>query len=138
MYLTHTLYPSLLFITTMAPVRNARVIYKSHPSTYLVPGETTQYDASQTIDIDNVPLNGGEFILQSIAVSSDPVIRLRMHAPEFKGFLPPFKIGERYEFRTSSPAIDFDSREAWRVSESAESSAARTRNIPMALCCMGY
>ncbi|KZP11121.1 alcohol dehydrogenase [Athelia psychrophila] len=81
----------------MAPVRNARVIYKSHPSTYLVPGETTQYDASQTIDIDNVPLNGGEFILQSIAVSSDPVIRLRMHAPEFKGFLPPFKIGERME-----------------------------------------
>lgn len=77
----------------MAPIRNARVLYLNHPSTYIVPGDTTLFDVSPTIDIDNVPLNGG-FLLQSIVLSSDPVIRTRMHPPEAKDFLPPLTIGK--------------------------------------------
>ncbi|KAF7983654.1 hypothetical protein HWV62_19535 [Athelia sp. TMB] len=80
----------------MAPVRNARVLYLAHPTTYIQPGETTRYDDSQTIDIENVPLNGG-FLLQSIVISSDPYIRTRLHAPEVKGYLPPMIIGQPME-----------------------------------------
>ena len=44
------------------------------PEGYPVPGKTTIYDASQTIDLNTVPLNGG-FLLKTLALSIDPFMR---------------------------------------------------------------
>ncbi|KAF8901370.1 alcohol dehydrogenase [Gymnopilus junonius] len=59
----------------MAPVANGR---------YPVPGETIVYDASETIDVENVSLNGG-FLLKTLELSIDPYQRGRMRAPGTKG-----------------------------------------------------
>ncbi|KAJ7777710.1 alcohol dehydrogenase [Mycena maculata] len=76
----------------MAPVKNARVIFNSVPEGYPVPGETTVYDATQTIDLDAVPLNGG-FLLKTLIVSVDPFLRGRMRQPEQKSYSPGFTLG---------------------------------------------
>jgi len=39
-----------------------------------VPGKTTVYDATQSIDLETVPLNGG-FLLKTLALSIDPFMR---------------------------------------------------------------
>ncbi|KAJ7465352.1 hypothetical protein B0H11DRAFT_2307976, partial [Mycena galericulata] len=44
---------------------------------YPIPGETTVYDASQTIDLDTHPLNGG-FLVKTLVLSVDPYMRGRM------------------------------------------------------------
>ena len=44
---------------------------------YPIPGKTTVYDESETIDLDNVPLNGG-YLLKVLCVSIDPYMRGRM------------------------------------------------------------
>lgn len=44
------------------------------PKGYPVPGKATIYDASQTIDLNAVPLNGG-FLLKTLALSIDPFMR---------------------------------------------------------------
>ena len=36
-----------------------------------MPGKTTVYDDSQTIDLDTVPLNGG-FLVKTLVLSIDP------------------------------------------------------------------
>jgi NADPH-dependent curcumin reductase CurA len=77
----------------MSPITNARILYNEHPLTYPVPGRTTVYDTSQTIDIDTVPLNGG-FLVKTVVLSSDPYLRVRMRSPEIKDFFPAFIIGE--------------------------------------------
>ncbi|KAJ7615444.1 hypothetical protein FB45DRAFT_935695 [Roridomyces roridus] len=69
----------------MAPIRNARVLFNSHPEGYPVPGETTVYDATPTIDVDNVPLNGG-FLVKTLVVSVDPYFRGRMRKPDPKSY----------------------------------------------------
>jgi hypothetical protein len=54
----------------------------SLPLGYPIPGQTTVYDASQTIDLESVPLNGG-FLLKTLVLSLDPYIRNRMRGPSF-------------------------------------------------------
>jgi NADPH-dependent curcumin reductase CurA len=44
------------------------------PKGYPVLGKTTVFDASQEIDLENVPLNGG-FLLKTLALSIDPFMR---------------------------------------------------------------
>lgn len=44
------------------------------PTGYPVPGKTTVQDVSQTIDLENVPLDGG-FLLKVLVVSIDPYMR---------------------------------------------------------------
>ena len=44
------------------------------PTGYPIPGKTTVYDASQKIDLETVPLNGG-FLLKTLALSIDPFMR---------------------------------------------------------------
>ncbi|KAG6867699.1 hypothetical protein C0993_012149 [Termitomyces sp. T159_Od127] len=61
----------------MAPIRNARTIFNSVPTGYPIPDETTIYDTTQTIDIENTPLNGG-FVLKTLVLSIDPYLRARM------------------------------------------------------------
>ncbi|KAJ7622002.1 hypothetical protein DFH06DRAFT_1143404 [Mycena polygramma] len=43
----------------MAPVTNGRILFNAVPEDYPVPGKTTVYETSETIDIENVPLRGG-------------------------------------------------------------------------------
>ena len=42
-----------------------------------MPGQTTTLDASQTIDLDNVPLNGG-VLVRALVLSLEPYILARM------------------------------------------------------------
>lgn len=58
----------------MAPVTNGRHIFNEIPTGYPIPGQTTVYDGSQTIDLDHVPLNGG-FLIKVLALSIDPFMR---------------------------------------------------------------
>ena len=52
-------------------------------SGYPVPGETTIYDTTETIDLQTVVLNGG-ILIKTLELSIDPYIRDRMRAPEAK------------------------------------------------------
>ena len=78
---------------TMAPVRNSRLVYNAHPTTYPIPGETFNYDDSQTIELDTVPLNGG-ILIKVIVLSSDPYLRGRMRSPEIPSYMPAMQIGQ--------------------------------------------
>lgn len=71
----------------MAPVRNGRVLFTSvpAPNTYPEPGKNTLYDDSQTIDLDNAPLNGG-FLLKTLVLSIDPYMRGKMRDPSIKSY----------------------------------------------------
>lgn len=44
---------------------------------YPIPGETTVYDESQTIDLDGIPLNGG-VLTKTLVISIDPYLRNKM------------------------------------------------------------
>ena len=44
------------------------------------PEKTVKYDTSNTIDLDNVPLNGG-FLIKTLILSMDPYLRGRMREP---------------------------------------------------------
>ncbi|EEB89727.1 hypothetical protein MPER_12143 [Moniliophthora perniciosa FA553] len=63
----------------MAPVQNARVVFAEVPddNAYPEPGKTIVYDSTPTIDLENVPLNGG-VLLKTLVLSVDPYMRGRM------------------------------------------------------------
>ncbi|KAJ6475587.1 hypothetical protein C8R45DRAFT_1159745 [Mycena sanguinolenta] len=77
----------------MAPVTNSRVLFAKIPKDFPVPGETTVYDTTQTIDLSNVPLNGG-FLLKTLVLSVDPYMRGRMREAEIESYMPAFPLGE--------------------------------------------
>ncbi|KAJ7169192.1 hypothetical protein C8R43DRAFT_1155645 [Mycena crocata] len=76
----------------MAPIQNGRVLFNSVPESYPIPGETTVYDTSKTIDLETVPLNGG-FLVKTLILSVDPYFRGQMRAPEKKDYVPGFQLG---------------------------------------------
>ncbi|TFK65471.1 alcohol dehydrogenase [Pluteus cervinus] len=76
----------------MAPVTNARVIFSKVPEGIPQPGTTT-CDTSETIDIENVPLQGG-FLVKTLVVSIDPYLRNLMVAPGTKSLLPTYTLGQ--------------------------------------------
>ncbi|KAJ7464191.1 alcohol dehydrogenase [Mycena latifolia] len=76
----------------MTPIVNARVLFAAIPNDFPVPGETTVYDASQTINPETEPLNGG-FLIKTLVISIDPGIRGRMRSPAIKSYAPAFTIG---------------------------------------------
>ncbi|EPQ52506.1 NAD P-binding protein [Gloeophyllum trabeum ATCC 11539] len=95
----------------MAPVRNGRHLFNEVPTGYPVPGKTTVYDGSQTIDPDTVPLNGG-FLLKTLVLSIDPYMRGKMRDPKVESYSPPFLIGKPLEnfgvgvvIRSENPAV---------------------------------
>ena len=49
------------------------------------PGKTTVYDESQTIDLDNVPLNGG-VLVKTLIVGADPYLRGKMRDSSTKSY----------------------------------------------------
>ncbi|KAF7971147.1 hypothetical protein HWV62_21956 [Athelia sp. TMB] len=69
----------------MAHVINGRHLFNKVPTGYPIPGETTVWDESQKIDLENVPLNGG-FLLKVLVVSIDPYQRGRMRDAAIKGY----------------------------------------------------
>uniref|UniRef100_UPI0031B8B3CB Ene-reductase 1 n=1 Tax=Cyclocybe aegerita TaxID=1973307 RepID=UPI0031B8B3CB len=77
----------------MAPVTNGRIIFNSIPTGFPVPGETTIYDTTETIDLDTAPLDGG-FLLKTLELSVDPYMRGGMRAPEKKSYSAPFTLGQ--------------------------------------------
>ncbi|KAF5315367.1 hypothetical protein D9619_007112 [Psilocybe cf. subviscida] len=77
----------------MAPIVNGRILFNSVPEGFPEPGKTTIYDDSETIDLDNVELNGG-FLVKTLELSADPYMRGRMRSPEVKSYSAPFIIGQ--------------------------------------------
>jgi NADPH-dependent curcumin reductase CurA len=77
----------------MAPIRNGAVIYKSVPETYPVVGEHLDYDSSQTIDLADVPLNGGTLV-KALYFSIDPYMRGRMRDPKKWSYNKAFELGK--------------------------------------------
>ncbi|KAF7345141.1 NAD P-binding protein [Mycena sanguinolenta] len=84
---------SSLTPSPMAPVTNPRVLFAKIPKDFPVPGETTVYDTTQTIDLESVPLNGG-FLLKTLVLSIDPYMRGRMREPEIESYMPAYPLGE--------------------------------------------
>ncbi|KAJ7456098.1 hypothetical protein FB451DRAFT_1564710 [Mycena latifolia] len=76
----------------MAPIQNARVLFNSVPADYPIPGETTVYDTTQTIDLATVPLNGG-FLIKTLVLAVDPYFRGMMRLPEEASYVSAFTIG---------------------------------------------
>ncbi|KAJ7342957.1 hypothetical protein DFH08DRAFT_873867 [Mycena albidolilacea] len=86
----------------MSPVTNGRVLFNTIPEDYPVPGPgtTTVYDTSETVDLENVPLNGG-ILIKVLILSVDPYMRGRFRAPnrrlraaEIESYLPAFPLGK--------------------------------------------
>ncbi|KAF8588262.1 NAD(P)-binding protein [Ramaria rubella] len=78
------------------PIRNACIIYQGIPSGSIVPGETTRYDDTPTIDLEEVTLAGG-FLVKLLILSSDPYLRGRMRDLKMKSYIAPFIPGELME-----------------------------------------
>ncbi|KAH8110288.1 hypothetical protein DFH11DRAFT_1547594 [Phellopilus nigrolimitatus] len=74
------------------PIPNPRLVFSAVPNGLPVPGETTTYDTSQTIDLDTVDLNGG-FLVRLLAVSLDPYMRNRMRPADVEGDMVAFDLG---------------------------------------------
>ncbi|CCM00867.1 uncharacterized protein FIBRA_02913 [Fibroporia radiculosa] len=77
----------------MAPVTNGRVLFNEIPTGYPIPGKTTVYDASQTIDLESTALDGG-FLIKTLVVSIDPYMRGKMRDPSIQSYTPPFFVGQ--------------------------------------------
>ncbi|GBE89550.1 Zinc-type alcohol dehydrogenase-like protein [Sparassis crispa] len=77
----------------MAPVTNGRLLFTEIPTGYPEPGKTTIYDTLQTIDLENVPLNGG-VLIKTLVLSSDPYLRGRMRDAKIKTYSVAFQLGE--------------------------------------------
>ncbi|KAE9408372.1 NAD(P)-binding protein [Gymnopus androsaceus JB14] len=60
---------------------------------YPVPGRTTIYDDSQSIDIDTVPLNGS-ILIKVLVLSIDPYLRGKMRSAEVESYSPAFHLNE--------------------------------------------
>ncbi|KAF5377333.1 hypothetical protein D9757_008008 [Collybiopsis confluens] len=80
-------------LENMAPVNNGRLIFNEVPTGYPIPGKTTVYDKSSTIDLENEPLNGN-ILVKTLSISVDPYLRGKMRGPGAKSYAAPFFIGE--------------------------------------------
>ncbi len=62
---------------------------------YPEPGKTTVYDTTQTIDLENVPLNGG-ILIKALVLSVDPYLRGKMRDPAIESYSVSFLLVQRY------------------------------------------
>ncbi|KAK7029595.1 hypothetical protein VNI00_014472 [Paramarasmius palmivorus] len=90
----------------MTPTRNARVLFAEIPdaNAYPEPGKTTVYDTTQTIDLENVPLNGG-FLVKTLLLSVDPYMRQWMGPGGYPIGQPLFGFGLGIVIRSESPEV---------------------------------
>ncbi|KAJ7710445.1 hypothetical protein B0H17DRAFT_1027083 [Mycena rosella] len=77
----------------MTHITNARLLFNSVPKDYPVPGETTVYDTTETIDLESQSLNGG-FLVKTLVLSIDPYMRGRMRGPDADSYIPAFALGK--------------------------------------------
>ncbi|TRM64402.1 hypothetical protein BD626DRAFT_401258 [Schizophyllum amplum] len=70
----------------MSPVRNAKVIYTGIPEGFPVPGKTTVYDESGTVDIDSIHLPPKSALVKVLVLSIDPYMRGRMRDPSIASY----------------------------------------------------
>ncbi|KAF9027541.1 NAD(P)-binding protein [Hymenopellis radicata] len=75
-------------------VPNRCVLFHEVPTGYPIPGRTTIYDTSTTIDLENVALSPGGILVKVICLSLDPYMRSRMREPSVPGYVPPFTLHE--------------------------------------------
>ena len=62
----------------MALVSNPRITFNKYAvGVTPIKGEHTLYDETRTIDLENVPLNGG-FLTKTLVLSAEPYMRVRM------------------------------------------------------------
>lgn len=73
-------------------IKNSAVIYATHPTGQIVPGETVKYVEGE-IDLESVPLNGG-VLVKTLSLSSDPYMRYRMRDASIPMFCPPLLLGK--------------------------------------------
>ncbi|KAF8521719.1 NAD(P)-binding protein [Hysterangium stoloniferum] len=79
----------------MSPVRNPRVVFNAIPKHYPIPGDTTVYDTSRTIDLDSAPLNGG-YLTKTLSLSPEPWLRERLRAPDVPSYSTPMRLGHTF------------------------------------------
>ncbi|KAJ3786771.1 hypothetical protein GGU10DRAFT_332059 [Lentinula aff. detonsa] len=77
----------------MAPITNGRTLFNEIPTGFPEPGKTTVYDTSKTIDLENVPLNGG-VLVKTLVLSADPYMRVQMREADIESYMPPFIVGQ--------------------------------------------
>ena len=76
----------------MPSVSNPRVIFAKIPTGYPVVGEDLVYDDSLTIDLDNVPLNGG-YLTKTVVLSPEPYMRERMRDKSIDSYSTTMTLG---------------------------------------------
>ncbi|KAJ7758601.1 alcohol dehydrogenase [Mycena metata] len=92
----------------MPSIQNARVLFNSVPKGFPVPGETTVYDTTPTIDLDTVSLNGG-FLIKTLVLSVDPYFRVAMGGGSHPGFTlgsPIAGFGVAVVVRSETPGVE--------------------------------
>ncbi|KAK0462862.1 uncharacterized protein EV420DRAFT_1521346 [Desarmillaria tabescens] len=77
----------------MSPIPNSTLLFNEIPEGYPEPGKTTIYDTTQTIDLENVPLNGG-ILIKTLVLSVDPYLRGKMRDPAIESYSAAFHIGQ--------------------------------------------
>ncbi|KAJ7250635.1 hypothetical protein C8J57DRAFT_677633 [Mycena rebaudengoi] len=77
----------------MAPIQNARVLFGVVPKDFPVPGESTIYDTTETIDLATVSLEGG-ILIKTLVLSVDPFLRGLMREPSKKHYSPAYAAGK--------------------------------------------
>ncbi|TCD71607.1 hypothetical protein EIP91_007354 [Steccherinum ochraceum] len=80
----------------MAPVTNGRLLFTGIPEVYAIAGKDNVYDTSETIDLDNVPLNGG-MLFKILVLSIDPYLRDKMRGPDSDAGESAYKLGKPIE-----------------------------------------
>ena len=86
------------------------------------------YDESQTIDLDNVPLDGG-ILVKVLVLSIDPFLRRRMREPNLPG--DPFLVSE---FAVRRTHLESESRLICVCSQLIYNLSNRDRDCMLATC----
>ncbi|KAJ4488992.1 hypothetical protein C8J55DRAFT_604186 [Lentinula edodes] len=77
----------------MAPMLNPRIVFNEHLQSGLpIIGQHILLDTSHTIDIDNVPLNGG-YLTKTLVLSPEPAMRERMRNPSIPSYTTTYILG---------------------------------------------
>ncbi|VDB92596.1 unnamed protein product [Peniophora sp. CBMAI 1063] len=77
----------------MAPVPNSRLVFRELPSGLPDPSSVFELDATPTIDVNAVELDGG-FLVRILSLSLDPYMRNRMRPADTEGDMPALPLGQ--------------------------------------------
>lgn len=80
----------------MALAKNGRLLFNEPPKDFPIPGRTTVYDDTETIDLDCVQLDGG-ILIKTLYLLADPYLRERMEEATIRSdYSAPFHLGKPY------------------------------------------